>query len=87
MHKNLILCKRERKLSRFFHYKLTTTCKYEIHVLCLKLYIFPDHSALVMLIHGFAEHLAVYDELGLRLAAQGALVFGHDHGISLFYQP
>ncbi len=40
-----------------------------------------------MLIHGFAEHLAVYDELGLRLAAQGALVFGHDHGISLFYQP
>lgn len=49
----------------------------------LKIIFFSDHSALVMLIHGFAEHLAVYDELGLRLAAEGALVFGHDHGISL----
>lgn len=33
-----------------------------------------------MLIHGLAEHLGVYDELGCRLAAENFLAFGHDHG-------
>ncbi|XP_057369577.1 monoglyceride lipase-like [Daphnia carinata] len=34
---------------------------------------------LVMLIHGLAEHLGCYDELGCRLAAENFLAFGHDH--------
>jgi hypothetical protein len=32
-----------------------------------------------MLIHGLAEHLGVYDELGCRMAAENFLAFGHDH--------
>lgn len=36
--------------------------------------------ALVILIHGLAEHLGPYDELGQRLAAENLLAFGHDHG-------
>lgn len=35
--------------------------------------------ALVIVIHGLAEHLGVYDELGQRLAADNMLAFGHDH--------
>ena len=33
-----------------------------------------------MLIHGLAEHLGCYDELGCRFAAENFLAFGHDHG-------
>lgn len=33
-----------------------------------------------MLIHGLAEHLGCYDELGCRMAAENFLAFGHDHG-------
>lgn len=35
--------------------------------------------ALVIVIHGLAEHLAVYDELAQRLTAENMLAFGHDH--------
>ncbi|KAK2721648.1 monoglyceride lipase-like [Artemia franciscana] len=34
---------------------------------------------LVMLIHGLAEHLQWYDELGRKFAKEGILAFGHDH--------
>ena len=37
----------------------------------------------MIVIHGLAEHLGVYDELGQRLAADNMLAFGHDHGESL----
>lgn len=43
---------------------------------CIKLF----SRALVIVIHGLAEHLGVYDELGQRLAADNMLAFGHDHG-------
>jgi hexokinase len=32
-----------------------------------------------MLIHGLAEHLGCYEELGCRMAAENFLAFGHDH--------
>lgn len=32
-----------------------------------------------MLIHGLAEHLGCYDELGSRMSAENFLAFGHDH--------
>jgi len=35
--------------------------------------------ALVILIHGFAEHLECYEELGSRLAQENILAYGHDH--------
>jgi len=35
--------------------------------------------ALVILIHGFAEHLECYEELGSRLAKENILAYGHDH--------
>jgi len=35
--------------------------------------------ALVIIVHGFAEHLECYNELGSRLAAENILAYGHDH--------
>jgi len=35
--------------------------------------------ALVILNHGFAEHLECYEELGSRLAKENILAYGHDH--------
>lgn len=35
--------------------------------------------AVVMIVHGLAEHLGNYDMLGNRLAAENILAFGHDH--------
>ena len=34
---------------------------------------------LVIICHGFGEHLGWYDEIGMLLAANGFLAFGHDH--------
>ena len=34
----------------------------------------------MILIHGFAEHLECYEELGSRLAQENILAYGHDHG-------
>jgi len=43
------------------------------------LFVSDNCRGLVMLIHGLAEHLGCYDELGCRLAAENFLAFGHDH--------
>lgn len=45
----------------------------------------PIFRGLVMLIHGLAEHLGCYDELGCRLATENFLAFGHDHGKPIFF--
>ena len=34
----------------------------------------------MIIVHGFAEHLECYNELGSRLAAENILAYGHDHG-------
>lgn len=34
---------------------------------------------MVMLMHGYAEHLRWYHDLGVQFADQGLLAFGHDH--------
>jgi len=36
-------------------------------------------KGLVIICHGFGEHLGWYDEIGMLLAANGFLAFGHDH--------
>ncbi|CAB3365784.1 Hypothetical predicted protein [Cloeon dipterum] len=35
--------------------------------------------AAVMLMHGYAEHLRWYHEVGVQLANEGFIAFGHDH--------
>lgn len=35
--------------------------------------------ALVILLHGFAEHLDYYEELAVALVSRDLIVFGHDH--------
>ncbi|KAF4527986.1 hypothetical protein B566_EDAN016641 [Ephemera danica] len=38
-----------------------------------------DVRALVLLMHGYAEHLQWYHHVGMSLAQEGCLAFGHDH--------
>lgn len=32
-----------------------------------------------MMMHGYAEHLRWYHDLGVQFAEKGLLAFGHDH--------
>ena len=53
------------------------------HVECVEMFYmiyFVFCRALVCISHGFGEHMSRYDNLGSHLAANGVLVFGHDHG-------
>lgn len=43
------------------------------------MFVYVSSRALVIVIHGFAEHLGPYDDLCRRLAAENMLAFGHDH--------
>lgn len=79
----------EVKSSRFLHSPLFFS--HRLILLLLLLFLSLSHSCLpifrglVMLIHGLAEHLGCYDELGCRLATENFLAFGHDHGKPIFF--
>lgn len=51
-----------------------------IHTLAGKVYL-PggEVKGLLQVVHGMSEHIGRYDEFMRRLAAEGYIVFGHDH--------